>query len=68
MVVNAISNADDMISQFEKQFFTLKELFFTGVILSIGQMNIRMLEKLDRIEGELSKLGMFRRISEFPNC
>ncbi|KAF8986631.1 hypothetical protein BDQ17DRAFT_636677 [Cyathus striatus] len=37
--VNAIFNADYMISKFEKQFFILKEIFFTGIMLSIGKMN-----------------------------
>ncbi|KAF9000091.1 hypothetical protein BDQ17DRAFT_1427362 [Cyathus striatus] len=50
IVTNSFSSTDDMLGQFEKQFFTLKEVFFTGVMLSIGKMNARILEKLDALD------------------
>ncbi|KAF9000085.1 hypothetical protein BDQ17DRAFT_689668 [Cyathus striatus] len=56
MVANTLSNVDYLITQFEKQFFILKEVFFTGIMLSIGQVTIRVLEKLESIDDKLNEI------------
>ncbi|KAF9000083.1 hypothetical protein BDQ17DRAFT_1327905 [Cyathus striatus] len=49
-------DVDDMIKQFEKQIFTLKEVFFTGIMISIGHFNVRMMERLEELNEKLDEL------------
>ncbi|KAF8985414.1 hypothetical protein BDQ17DRAFT_1436640 [Cyathus striatus] len=56
VVMNAIFNVNDTITQFEKKFLTLKEVFFTGIMLSIGQVNVRVLEQLKQMDDKLDQI------------
>ncbi|KAF8978028.1 hypothetical protein BDQ17DRAFT_1383359 [Cyathus striatus] len=57
-VINTLSNNNEIITQFEKHFFALKEVFFTGVMLSIAQMNVKILGKLEGIDSKLDHMFM----------
>ncbi|KAF8983215.1 hypothetical protein BDQ17DRAFT_1336616 [Cyathus striatus] len=37
-------------------FFALKEVFFTGIMISIGNLNVRIMEKLEELSKQLDEL------------